>query len=40
VLVGGGIPFCPRRERRVDLELVEARTFSSRLVYLRYHVVR
>jgi dihydrofolate reductase len=40
VLVGGGIPFFPRRERRVDLELVEARTFSSRLVYLRYHVVR
>jgi dihydrofolate reductase len=30
VLVGGGIPFFPRRERRVDLELVETRTFSSR----------
>jgi hypothetical protein len=25
VLVGGGIPFFPRRERRVDLELVERR---------------
>jgi len=40
VLVGGGIPFFPRRERRVDLELVETRTFSSRVVYLRYRVVR
>ena len=40
VLVGGGIPFFPRRERRVELELVETRTFSSRVVYLRYRVVR
>jgi dihydrofolate reductase len=40
VLVGGGIPFFPRRERRVDLELVETRTFSSSVVYLRYRVVR
>ncbi|GGM23458.1 hypothetical protein GCM10010129_79810 [Streptomyces fumigatiscleroticus] len=36
VLVGGGIPFFPQHERRVDLELVETRTFSSRVVYLRY----
>jgi dihydrofolate reductase len=40
VLVGGGIPFFPQRERRVDLELVENRTFSSRVVYLRYRVAR
>ena len=40
VLVGGGIPFFPHRERRVDLELVETRTFSSRFVYLRYRVAR
>ena len=40
VLVGGGIPFFPQRERRVELELVETRTFSSRVVYLRYRVVR
>ena len=40
VLVGGGIPFCPRDERRVDLELVETRTFSSSVVYLRYRVAR
>ncbi|MPZ97714.1 MAG: dihydrofolate reductase [Dehalococcoidia bacterium] len=38
VLVGGGIPFFPQRERRVDLELVETRTFSSKVVYLRYRV--
>ncbi|WP_131735551.1 dihydrofolate reductase family protein [Actinomadura roseirufa] len=40
VLVGGGIPFFPQQERRVDLELVETRTFSSRVVYLRYRVAR
>ncbi|MER6571130.1 dihydrofolate reductase family protein [Streptomyces sp. NPDC001093] len=40
VLVGGGIPFFPRRERRVDLELVETRTFSSGVVCLRYRVAR
>ncbi|MCX5388647.1 dihydrofolate reductase family protein [Streptomyces sp. NBC_00094] len=40
VLVGGGIPFFPRHERQVDLELVETRTFSSRFVYLRYRVAR
>ncbi len=40
VLVGGGIPYFSRRERRVDLELVETRTFSSSVVYLRYRVVR
>jgi dihydrofolate reductase len=40
VLVGGGIPFFPQRKRRVGLELVETRTFSSRVVYLRYRVAR
>ncbi|WP_031479756.1 dihydrofolate reductase family protein [Streptomyces bicolor] len=40
VLVGGGIPFFPQRERRVDLELVETRTFGSKVVYLRYRVAR
>lgn len=35
VAVGGGTPFFPR-DHRVDLELVETRTFSSRVVYLRY----
>ena len=37
VAVGGGTPFFPR-DRRVDLELIETRTFSSRVVYLRYRV--
>ena len=40
VLVGGGIPYFPQHQRRVDLELVETRTFSSRVVYLRYRVAR
>jgi dihydrofolate reductase len=40
VLVGGGTAFFPQRERRVDLELVETRTFRSRVVYLRYGVAR
>ncbi len=40
VLVGGGISYFPHRERRVDLELVETRTFSSKVVYLRYRVAR
>jgi dihydrofolate reductase len=40
VLVGGGIPFFPQRERRVDLDLVETRTFSSGVAYLRYRVAR
>ncbi|WP_105970085.1 dihydrofolate reductase family protein [Streptomyces geranii] len=40
VLVGGGIPYFPRDERRVDLELVETRTFNSKFVLLRHRVVR
>jgi dihydrofolate reductase len=40
LLVGGGIPFFHQGERRVDLELVESRTFSSNVVYLRYRVAR
>jgi dihydrofolate reductase len=40
VLVGGGTPFFPRHERRVDLELVETRRFSSGVVCLCYRVTR
>ncbi|MDJ0348410.1 dihydrofolate reductase family protein [Cryobacterium sp. PH29-G1] len=40
VLVGGGTPFFPRGDRRVDLELVDTRTFDSGVVYLRHRVVR
>ena len=39
LLVGGGLPYFPRRDRRVDLELVETRTLSSRVVYLRHRVI-
>jgi dihydrofolate reductase len=40
VLVGGGIPYFPQGGRRADLELIETRTFSSTVVYLRYRVAR
>ena len=40
LLVGGGIPYYPRSERRLDLELIESRTISSRAVYLRYRLAR
>lgn len=40
VLVGRGIPYYPTGGRRLDLELVESRTFSSRVVYLRYRLTR
>jgi dihydrofolate reductase len=40
VLVGGGIPYFPQHERRVDLELAETRAFSSGVVYLRHRVAR
>ncbi len=38
VLVGGGISFFPQHGRRVNLELVETRTFRSGVVYLRHRV--
>jgi dihydrofolate reductase len=38
VLVGGGTPFFAHRQQRTDLELVESRTFSSGVVYLRHRV--
>lgn len=40
VLVGGGAPLFPRAERRVDLDLIDTRAFSSKIVYSRYRVVR
>jgi dihydrofolate reductase len=36
VVLGGGTPFFPPLEERIDLELVETRTFGSRVVYVRY----
>jgi dihydrofolate reductase len=38
VLVGGGRPFFPQDEHRVDLELVESRRLASGVVYLRHRV--
>jgi dihydrofolate reductase len=36
VVVGGGTSFFPALDERIDLELVETRTFGSRVVYVRY----
>jgi dihydrofolate reductase len=36
VLLGGGTPFFPALRDRIDLELVETRTFGSRVVHMRY----
>jgi dihydrofolate reductase len=40
VVVGGGTPYFPARQGQLDLELVETRTFGSRVVYLRYRRTR
>jgi dihydrofolate reductase len=39
VVLGGGTPYLPALEERFDLELVETRTFGSRVVYVRYRRV-
>jgi dihydrofolate reductase len=39
VLLGGGTPYFPALERPINLELVETRTFGSRVVYMRYRRV-
>ena len=39
VIVGGGRPFFPSVDQIVHLNLVETRTFGSRVVYLRYERV-
>jgi dihydrofolate reductase len=36
VVLGGGTPYFPPLEKRIELELVETRTFASRVAYLRY----
>ncbi len=36
VLLGGGTPYFPTMDERINLELVETKTFGSRVVYLRY----
>jgi dihydrofolate reductase len=39
VVLGAGTPFFPALKERVHLELVETRTFGSRVVYVRYRRV-
>ena len=39
VVLGAGTPYFPPLERRIPLELVETRTFGSRVQYLRYRRV-
>lgn len=36
VILGGGTPFFPTLRNRINLRLVQSRTFSSGVVYLRY----
>jgi dihydrofolate reductase len=38
IIVGGGIPMLPPVDGHIALELVETRTFGSRVVYERYRV--
>ncbi len=40
VVVGGGTPFLPPVAEDVALDLVESRTFGSRVIYERYRLVR
>jgi dihydrofolate reductase len=39
VVLGGGTPYFPALDDRINLELVETRTFNSRVVYVRYRRV-
>jgi hypothetical protein len=40
IVVGGGTPFLPPVTEDVPLELIETRTFGSRVVYERYRRIR
>jgi dihydrofolate reductase len=39
VVLGGGTPYFPALDERINLELVETQTFGSRIVYVRYRRV-
>ena len=39
VVLGAGTPYVPALDERINLELVETRTFGSRVVYVRYRTV-
>jgi dihydrofolate reductase len=36
ILLGGGTPYFPAMERRIELELLETRTFAGAVEYLHY----
>src|SRR4051812_12341207 len=40
IIVGGGTPFLPQVTEDVPLELIETRTFGSRVIYERYSRIR
>jgi dihydrofolate reductase len=40
IVLGGGTPFLPPVTQAVPLELIETRTFGSRVIYERYRRVR
>ena len=40
IVVGGGTPFLPPVTEDIPLELIETRTFGSRVIYERYRRVR
>jgi len=40
IVVGGGTPFLPPVTEDVPLELIETRTFGSRVIYERYRRIR
>ena len=40
IVLGGGTPFFPPLDHPLNLKLVETRTFSSGVVYLRYRAAR
>ena len=39
VMLGAGTAYFPRLDEKIDLELLESRTFGSRVVYVRYRRV-
>jgi len=39
VVLGGGTPYFPPLEERINLQLVETRTFGSGVIYVRYRRV-
>jgi dihydrofolate reductase len=40
VILGGGTPYFPPLDHPLDLELLETRTFGSRVIYARYRRIR